>query len=54
MYVGDNIEKDFLAPKQLGMKTIWFNNKEGLYTVASEKSEKNVDFIKRLRKMLIK
>ncbi len=35
-YVGDNPIKDFQAPKQLGMKSIWFNNSEGLYQVASE------------------
>lgn len=30
-YVGDNIKKDFIAPKQLGMRSIWFRNKDGLY-----------------------
>lgn len=30
-YVGDNIKKDFVAPEKLGMRTIWFRNKEGLY-----------------------
>lgn len=30
-YVGDNIAKDFIAPKMLGMKCIWFRNPEGLY-----------------------
>lgn len=30
-YVGDNIKKDFIAPEKLGMRTIWFRNKEGLY-----------------------
>lgn len=30
-YVGDNIRKDFIAPEKLGMKAIWFRNKEGLY-----------------------
>lgn len=32
-YVGDNIKKDFTAPDQLGMKSIWFQNRDGLYTV---------------------
>ena len=31
VYVGDNIDKDFIAPEQLGIKTIFFNNKDGLY-----------------------
>ena len=30
-YVGDNIKKDFIAPKLLGMKSIYFKNKDGLY-----------------------
>lgn len=30
-YVGDNIKKDFIAPQKLGMKCIWFKNKDGLY-----------------------
>lgn len=30
MYVGDNIKKDFIAPEQLGMKSIWFKNRDGL------------------------
>lgn len=32
VYVGDNPAKDFQAPKQLGMKGIWFRNTEGIYT----------------------
>ncbi len=30
-YVGDNATKDFQAPKQLGMKSVWFKNRDGLY-----------------------
>ena len=30
-YVGDNTKKDFVAPKELGMKSIWFKNPDGLY-----------------------
>ena len=30
-YVGDNINKDFIAPQQLGMRSIWFKNPDGLY-----------------------
>jgi HAD superfamily hydrolase (TIGR01549 family) len=31
VYVGDNPKKDFQAPHQLGMKTIYYNNPNGLY-----------------------
>ncbi len=31
VYVGDNPKKDFQAAKQLGMKSIWLKNKEGIY-----------------------
>lgn len=30
-YVGDNIHKDFVAPGKLGMREIWFKNRDGLY-----------------------
>lgn len=30
VYIGDNVRKDFLAPEQLGMDTVWFQNQEGL------------------------
>ena len=30
-YIGDNIKKDFQAPKELGMKMIYFKNADGLY-----------------------
>lgn len=36
IYVGDNPNKDFQAPKQLGMRCMYFENQDGLY---SEKSE---------------
>ena len=32
VYVGDNPLKDFQAPQQLGMKSVWLNNKDGLYS----------------------
>ena len=31
VYIGDNQDKDFLAPQQLGMKYILFANRDGLY-----------------------
>ncbi|MCD8083696.1 MAG: HAD-IA family hydrolase [Clostridiales bacterium] len=36
-YVGDNIKKDFMAPEKLGMRCIWFRNKDGLYFTPHEK-----------------
>ena len=30
-YVGDNIKKDFVSPENLGMRSIWFKNLDGLY-----------------------
>lgn len=32
VYVGENPNKDFLAPRQLGMRWLYFKNKEGLYS----------------------
>lgn len=31
IYIGDNIRKDFIAPKALGMRWIWYYNSEGIY-----------------------
>ena len=35
VYVEDNPAKDFQAPQQLGMKSIWFKNEDGLYGSSS-------------------
>ncbi|MBQ0083931.1 MAG: HAD family hydrolase [Clostridiales bacterium] len=32
VYIGDNPNKDFIAPEKLGMKYIYFNNSDGLYS----------------------
>ena len=32
VYVGDNPKKDFIAPKLLGMNSIYFKNPDGLYS----------------------
>ncbi len=37
VYVGDNVQKDFQAPQQLGMKSCFFHNIEGLYFNKAEK-----------------
>lgn len=40
LYVGDNAEKDFQAPNQLGMRSIYLKNEDGLYhTDANENLE---------------
>ncbi len=31
VYIGDNINKDFIAPEKLGMNVIYFRNDDGLY-----------------------
>lgn len=33
VYIGDNLTKDFIAPKELGMNVIYFKNADGLYYV---------------------
>lgn len=37
IYVGDNPEKDFQAPRQLGMHTMFFSNQRGIYYDAQNK-----------------
>lgn len=32
VYIGDNPNKDFQAPEQLGMRSVFFNNSDGLYS----------------------
>lgn len=48
VYVGDNADKDFQAPQQLGMKKIWFRNVDGLYC---EKKEFNGHTVKNIVEM---
>lgn len=42
VYVGDNPTKDFLAPQQLGIRSVYFNNQDGLYY---EKGRAGIDEI---------
>ena len=39
IYVGDNPAKDFQAPQQLGMRSIFFKNDSGLYSYGSTDKE---------------
>lgn len=49
VYVGDNPEKDFQAPQQLGMKSIYFNNPVCLYHDAEAVSYSTVNSIENLQ-----
>lgn len=50
VYIGDNLMKDFQAPQQLGMKSVWFMNQDGLYTVKGKES--NVQSFLELREFI--
>ncbi len=39
LYVGDNPDKDFQAPQQLGMMSVYFHNRDGLYSSFSKKAQ---------------
>lgn len=47
VYVGDNAEKDFQAPKQLGMRSVFFRNKnkDGIYSDNSKNDVQEIDMI---------
>lgn len=51
VYIGDNPEKDFHAPQQLGMKSIYFKNPDGLYS-NSDSYQIQIDRISDLIKKL--
>lgn len=36
VYVGDNLQKDFQAPRQLGMECVWVRNADGIYNMLEE------------------
>ena len=39
MYVGDNLKKDFAAPRKLGMRAVFYCNSQGLYSGGKETHE---------------
>lgn len=39
LYIGDNLNKDFQAPNQLGMQTLFFENPDGLYYKNKNKTQ---------------
>lgn len=53
VYVGDNPTKDFQAPQQLGMKSLWFKNSEGIYQDTNKHSEWTVPTINELKVALL-
>ena len=48
VYVGDNAEKDFQAPKQLGMRSVFFRNKDGVYFDNRKNDVQEIDMISEL------
>ena len=49
IYIGDNPIKDFQGPKQIGMRTLYFKNNEGLYPCDDSVNEEYVESIVQLR-----
>lgn len=49
VYVGDNPEKDFQAPRQLGMKWVHFHNRDGVYSSLLDSDESISEMIDLLR-----
>lgn len=52
VYVGDNPVKDFQAPQQLGMKSIWFRNADGLYRKSRDRYEQDVSIYEVIDKII--
>ncbi len=48
VYVGDNAEKDFQAPKKLGMRSVFFRNKDGIYFDNRKNDVQEIDMISEL------
>ncbi len=42
VYVGDNPAKDFQAAQQLGIRSMWFKNLDGVYSGKSESNQKTI------------
>lgn len=52
VYIGDNPTKDFQATQQIGMKSIWFRNENGLYCVNQIPAVTSFTQIKELMRIL--
>lgn len=55
VYVGDNLDKDFQAPQQLGMKSLWFDNADGLRTYRGKGGQncKHVSLVKDIQAAML-
>ena len=53
VYVGDNPIKDFQAPQQLGMRSLWFRNADGIYQDPNKDSGWTVRNISELKVALL-
>lgn len=52
VYIGDNLVKDFQAPKQLGMRCICLVNNEGVFAKAYEHIQEDVLMVSSLQELL--
>ncbi len=52
VYVGDNPDKDFQAPDQLGMRSVYFRNSDGLYSGEVVDNRETIERIEDLLKIL--
>ena len=46
VYIGDNPDKDFIAPSRLGMSSWYFKNDDGLYSKKPSLSIRSYEFQK--------
>lgn len=53
IYVGDNLSKDFQAPMQLGMNSLYFRNSDGLHCSNESSNLKEVKNINSMRYILM-
>lgn len=55
LYVADNPAKDFQAPQQMGMKSVWFRNADGIHTVKgldiTDGYNRNISIIYQLKQL---
>ena len=56
VYIGDNVSKDFQAPRQLGMQSVWFYNNDGIYKTFGTEDiyERKVDSISGMENLFVK
>jgi HAD superfamily hydrolase (TIGR01549 family) len=53
VYVGDNAGRDFQAPRQLGIRSIWFQNKDGIYRAEISEGVQVISDILKLKSMIL-